>query len=58
MKLLCWFRQWRAWVAEQDKLYDATLAKEIVRIFEGRLDKDMAARDVIGHVRWSDRQPR
>ena len=55
MHLVRWFRQWRAWVAEQEKLRDLELQKEVVACFDERIDKMIAARDIIEHVRWSDR---
>ena len=55
MSIIKWFRQWREWVADQEKFRDLELQKEVVRVFEGRSDKIMAARDIIEHVRWYDR---
>ena len=55
MNLVRWFRQWREWVADQEKLRDLELEKEVVRVFECRIDKIVAARDIIEHVRRYDR---
>ena len=55
MNLVRWFRQWREWVADQEKLRDLELEKEVVRVFGCRIDKIVAARDIIEHVRRYDR---
>lgn len=54
MNLVRWFRQWRAWVADQENQYNLRLRKEVEGIIASDL-REFVAKNIVEHVRWSDK---